>query len=204
MSIFRWAWRPEEVCGLLLSRIGWRPEWVLLLWDEDGRMGFRQSGMLLLAGLAGLTLLLAACGGSALSLEEYVERQQAVTDELQALGVQVNTEIATAIDPETGEVIDVAALRGILGGVASTLNDSYEEVADIEPPPEVADAHDAFMEAAASRLEQWETAADRAAGFESVEELATATLKSPAFTEACMALEQAVADGGLQLDMDCD
>ncbi len=68
----------------------------------------------------------------------------------------------------------------------------------------MADAHDAFVGVAASRLEQWETAADRASDLESLEDLIALTAKSPSFTERCEALEQAVADGGLQLDMDCD
>ena len=116
----------------------------------------------------------------------------------------MDTEIATAVDPQTGEVIDRDALERILNDVVSTLNDTYEELVAIEPPSEVADAHNAIVEAAESRLRQWETAADQAAEFESVDELVTATDKSLAFRDACMTLEQAVADSGLQLDMDCE
>jgi hypothetical protein len=151
-----------------------------------------------------LTLLLAACGGSALSLEEYVERMQTTTDELEAMGEQFAAVVEAAVDLETGAVVDVDALQGLLDDTAAALEGYFEELESLEAPSEVADAHDAFVTVAKQRVEQWVSAADRASEIESLDELVAATLKTPDFTGTCMALEQAVDDNGLRLDMDCD
>lgn len=152
----------------------------------------------------GLTLLLAACGGSALSLEEYVERMQTATDELEAAGEQFVAVAQSAVDPDTGAVVDAAALQRLLDDTATALEDYFEELESLEAPPEIEDAHNAFLAVARPRLEQWVGAADRASEIETFDELRTVTLKTPEFTGTCMGLEQAAGDSGLQLDLDCD
>ena len=95
-------------------------------------------------------------------------------------------------------------LQGLLDDTVVALEDYFDELGRLEPPSEVADAHNAFVTVAAPRLEQWRSAANVAGEIESFEELATITLKNPDFTATCEALEQAVGDNGLQLDLDCD
>jgi hypothetical protein len=151
-----------------------------------------------------LILLLAACGGSALSLEEYVERMQTSTDELEAAGEQFVAVARSAVDPDTGAVIDAGALQGLLDDTVVALEGYFDELGRLEPPSEVDEAHTAFVTVAAPRLDQWRSAADGAGEIESFEELATITLKNPDFTATCEALEQAVGDQGLVLDLDCD
>jgi hypothetical protein len=151
-----------------------------------------------------LILLFAACGGSALSLEEYVERMQTTTDELEAAGEQFVAVARSAVDPDTGAVVDAAVLQGLLDDTVVALDDYFDELGRLEPPSDVEEAHNAFVTVAAPRLEQWRSAADRAGEIESFEELATITLKNPEFTATCEALEQAVGNHGLVLDLDCD
>ncbi len=151
-----------------------------------------------------LIVLLAACGGSALSLDEYVEHMQTTTDELEAAGEQFVAAAQSAVDPDTGAVVDAAALQELLDNTVVALEDYFDELGKLEPPSEVAEAHTAFVAVAAPRLDQWRSAANRAGEIESFEELATITLKDPHFTATCEALEQAVGNQALVLDLDCD
>ncbi|MDH3753260.1 MAG: hypothetical protein OEU32_05240 [Acidimicrobiia bacterium] len=151
-----------------------------------------------------LALLLGGCGGeSSLSIASYVEQMQESTDELQALGVQVNAELANHVDLETGRIVDSDAVGTVMADIASALRVYHDDLKDLNAPSEIEEAHDTFLAAAGARLEQWETAADQATELESVEDLDVATRKSPSFQAACVALERAVDESGLQLDLDC-
>jgi len=171
------------------------------------RFGGNTGGVILrnAAGMGvALIILVTACGDSSLSLEEYVERMQTSTNELEARGEQFVTTAQSAVDPDTGAVVDFDVLQGLLDDTAVALERYFGELAGLEPPPEVEEAHVAFVTVATPRLEQWVSAANMAAEIESFEELATITLKPPEFTATCVALEQAVGDSGLVLDLDCD
>ena len=110
----------------------------------------------------------------------------------------------SSVDPETGTVVDAGVLQGLLDDTVAALEIYFDELEKIEPPPEGAQAHDAFVAVATPRLEQWVGAADRAVEIESFDQLASITSKTPGFTETCEALEQAVGANGLVLDLDCD
>ncbi len=138
------------------------------------------------------------------SLESYVETQQALTDELQALGVRVIAGVEAVANLETGEIIDGEGLVSLLRDIASELNSAHARLMNLAPEPEIADAHNAFVDAAGDRLEQWERAADQASEIKTLEELVALTSKTPAFTAACENLENAVSTTGLLLDLDCE
>ena len=156
------------------------------------------------AGVVGLIVLLAACGGSGLSVDEYAEQMQTRTDVLEAQGEQFVLDLDAALDPETGAVIDSDVLQRMLDETAAALQVYFNQLAQLDPPAEVAEAHDAFVAVAVPRLEQWQSAAGRAAEIASREELATLVLKTPEFTETCISLERAVENAGSALDLDCD
>lgn len=156
------------------------------------------------AFVVGLIVLLAACGGSGLTVDEYAELMQTRTDALEAQGEQFVLDLEAALDPETGAVVDGDVLQGMLDETAVALEVYFDELAQLDPPPGVAEAHDAFVAVAVPRLQQWQGAADRAAEIASREELATLVLKTSEFTETCMSLERAVDNAGSALDLDCD
>jgi hypothetical protein len=119
------------------------------------------------------------------------------------MGEQVNAELLNYVDPETGAILDSNAVGTVVADIASDLQAYYDDAQDLKAPPDLEEAHKAFIEAAGNRLEQWQGLAEQATEFESIEALGVATMKSPAFQEACVALERAVDDNGLRLDLDC-
>ncbi len=166
--------------------------------------------MTMTARVAGVVVLLAlvtaACGGEStrLTLEEYVTEQQTMTDELQDMGLELAISLLEVVDLNAGTILDPAGLQSLLEGAVARLEGFHDRLLGLEPPEAVEDAHEAFVAAASDRIEQWREAAADSAQMESVAALETATDKQPAFFEACIGLEAAVADEGLELDLDCD
>lgn len=112
--------------------------------------------------------------------------------------------VEASIDPDTGSIVDTEAIASLLDDTVASLELYLDDLGDLERPSEVSEAHDAFVDEAETRLDQWICVADRAAEIRTFEELVVATLESPVFTEACVAVERSVADQGLVLDPDCE
>lgn len=88
-------------------------------------------------GVIGVALLFAACDGDgdALSVEDYFERVQAISDETEAA--------QDAIAPAEAAG-DVSRLFGDQGDV---LSDSRDKMRDVNPPEAVEPVHDVFVDA---------------------------------------------------------
>ena len=157
--------------------------------------------------LLGVGAVAAACGGGEeeLSLEEYFQKLETISDDLRERG--------EAFDPETGELPNIDTLQRLLSEGVSAFQDALNEAENLDPPSEVKGAHDTFLQEARARMEVFESLADRAAEVESLSGLEDvfAEFEDPdseaadvRFDDACRALEQVAADNGIELDLGCE
>lgn len=184
---------------------GVRGQMEVILPPFQGRQTMRAPGKLT-ATAALLVLAFFGCGGEStrLTLDEYVEMQQTMTDELQAMGQDLVVELVEVVDLDAGIISDPAGLQKVLEDAAERLRSFYDRLRALNPPEALEAAHSAFVVAAEDRVEQWEAVAAAALEYDSLEALEAATDARPGFIEACVGLEEAVADNGLVLGLGCD
>lgn len=170
--------------------------------------------LLVTALVLGISSLAAACGGGeeGLSVEEYFQQLQTISDDLEKQGATLDSEFEAAFGSETGEV-DVDAVQRVLSDGASAFRGALDDVEDLEPPSEAADAHGAFVEQVRARTDLMESLADRVAEAESASDLGEvfAEFEGPelekeavSFSDACRALERLAADNGIQVQLNCE
>ena len=176
----------------------------------------RVVGLLLLTALLlGASTIAAACGGGdeELSLEEYFQKLQTSSDDLEQRGEASASELGDDFDPETGELPSIDTLQRILSEGVSAFQDALNEVESLDPPSEVKGAHDTFLQEARARMEVFESLADRAAEAESLSDLEDvfAEFEGPdfeaadiRFEDACRGLEQVAAENGIEVDLNCE
>lgn len=159
--------------------------------------------------------VLSACGGGdggELSLEEYFQQVETIVDDfggqIAALGDPFEADVDS--DEERTELI-----RDYTRAAAALWRDSVEDFRDMEPPAEVAAAHDEAVEArddraefaqdlaeqlegvgSAAELEAWFTEARR----EHEDALASAAERSE---QACLELQRIADDSGIDVELQC-
>lgn len=164
------------------------------------------SGSLLVAFVAS-----AACddgGGTSgpLTLDQYFQRLDEIDDKAAERFDRIGARLEEDL-PED-EALDV--LREVLPQQVTTLKDLLEGVEALEPPAEVKDAYDEALDALRDFIGVSEDTADRVAEAESFREVTTilndqaSGAASQRLVETCLALEEAAADHGIEVDLDCE
>jgi hypothetical protein len=164
--------------------------------------------------LLGVSSIAVACGnvGDELSLGEYFQQLETISNDLEERGEVVERELETAFDPEGGIESAIDTLQGLLSEGASAFEDALADIESLEPPSEAENAHNVFVEEARGRVELVEDLADRVAEVESLSDLEEvfAQLESPEFQaadrrfrDACQALQGIATDNGIDVDLDC-
>ena len=108
--------------------------------------------------------LLASCGSGDVTLTEYIGEVEALTNAMYGQLDRVSTEVASA--PVTVEDIQVAYTQA-----AAAFREFSDGLTTLEPPPEVAETHDAALGMAASLAGAGEAFAARADLIEGEQEL---------------------------------
>ena len=167
----------------------------------------RMRGSLAVAAVALLVLLAGACddgGGQSgpLTLEDYFQELEGPATVLDGDSNALDGELAAA-----GTVEEARAVFTQYPGVLQAFLDDLDE---IDPPAEAADAHNETLETGAAFLTEFQNAIDSASDATTFEELLAATeseafvTASDAFTATCLALTEIAADNGITVDLGCE
>lgn len=160
-----------------------------------------------------LTAFAAACSdsdGGTLSLDEYFQKIDEIQNDNDA---KFATEEASAGEPAadaSGEEL-ATFLRDSVTNSASTLRDAGTAAGDLEPPDEVADAHNDIVAAINAAADALDAAADDVPDTLTLEELTNSTFfndedLNAAFegvTTACNALEAIATENNITVDLAC-
>ena len=145
-----------------------------------------------------------------LTLEEYFERVQEISTDFTG-EINANEDaFADVVDDEDADEDDrFDAFKELFRKNVDAANDWLVEAHGLSPPEEVADLHDDFIEELRTFVDTLENIADELDDVESFEEVASVfqanvELDAGAFERTCLALEQAAADNGFTLDLDCN
>ncbi len=101
-----------------------------------------------------LIALTSACGGDgggegdAAGLARYYQRVDELVDDVVERGDELLEESFTDVDVSSAEDAQLAASRAYLQGFVEIIDQFLDGLREIEPPAEVREAHDAFVEAA--------------------------------------------------------
>ena len=99
-----------------------------------------------------LIALASACGGDgggdSAGLERYYQRVDELVDDVVEQGDELLEESFTDVDISSAEDAQLAASRAYLQGFLEIIDQFLDDLREIEPPSEVREAHDAFVEAA--------------------------------------------------------
>ena len=146
-------------------------------------------------------------GGSEeqLTLEQYFQRFEAVVADLNDLFAALLTQFPQAFE-------DPAQAPEFFEASAAHLRGGLDQLDDINPPLEVVELHNDFLDAGRNTAKAIEDFADQLADVESVQELQEALEPLDAqlapverrFDSACLALEGIAADNGIAVDLDCE
>ena len=157
--------------------------------------------------LLALGALATACGdaGEELTLEQYFQRLEAVTADGNDKFFALVTQFPQALE-------DPAQTRDFFAAAGVILRDGVDQLDDIDPPAEVEDPHNEFLDAGEGMADAIEDFADQLADVESAQELQEALEPLDAqlapverrLDAACLALEGIAADNGIAVDLDCE
>jgi hypothetical protein len=172
--------------------------------------------LLVAAVLLGVSGIAVACGGGGeerLSAEEYFQKLQTISDDLEKQGATLDSEFQAAVGSETGDEVDVGAVQRVLAEGGTAFRRALDDLENLTPPSNVENAHRAFVEQVRVRTDLIESLADRAAEAGSASDLQEvfAEFESPEleaeatrFSDACRALEGLASDNGIQVQLNCE
>jgi hypothetical protein len=149
-----------------------------------------------------------SCGGDGVTLEEYFEELQAITDDAAERDEALDEEF-DALGAAASEAAALAELQELFRRLADIFGDSLSAVRAVEAPTEVADLHEEFI----SGLAEVAAAVDRFAGLigdaESEAEvdgvIDSFQFDEPAarFERACIRMEGVAQANGIEVDLEC-
>ena len=150
--------------------------------------------------------LTAACDGDdALTLEQFFQRMEEVSDEFLA--------DRAPLEEELGEITDESSVDealDLLRQDADLLEGFVDELDDLNDPDEAADLMDETVSAGRDLVRVVRDAIDDAEGAESMEEVFAILWSeeigatAERFDQGCLDAEQLAADNGITVDLDCD
>jgi hypothetical protein len=160
--------------------------------------------IILLAGLLSIGMVAGGCiiglgGGDTLSLDEYFTQLDKHQDDFDAALAEVPEE-----DPQT---VDEAAEQ--FAAVTDGFADFANNLEDMNPPDEVADAHDATLAGLQDWVEVLNDATDDVASAETIDDALVLlndldSSSVDAALEGCRDLQQIADDNSIDVDLACD
>jgi hypothetical protein len=172
----------------------------------------RMLPLLFAALLLAVGAMAAACGGDEkLSLEEYFLQLQASSDEVNERFETLFEDLGAVFDPSVSEEERLEAAPKFADELVSVVSFAFDEASELDPPSEVEDAHNEFVEALGDFAEAVQGLAVSVAEAESVADVQELLEGNPVldaadkrFTDACQALEGIAADNGFELTLECE
>ena len=162
-------------------------------------------------GIVLLGAIAAACGGGgdgeALTLEEYFQRLDVLVDSVAESSQSLGDDASADLDPSASLEEQIEASRSFLSAFAASIATFLDDIRDIDPPAEVEDAHDAFVEAAGDFVESSE---DLIGQLDDVASLADFGVVFAAFDElgdpeeACLDLQAIADENSIAVDLNCE
>ncbi len=169
---------------------------------------------ILAAALLALGTIAAACGGGdELSLEEYFEQAQVISDDSDEEFEALYADFPDEDDEEFfSNEENLTVIKDFAARFPVVFRDTLNDVEALDPPAEVEDAHDEFLAAGNELLilfvgltgpvEEAESVSEAEVlfGDEDDPEIEAADQR---FTDACLALEGIAADNGIVVHFGC-
>ena len=169
---------------------------------------------ILTAALLALGTIAAACGGGdELTLEEYFEQAQVISDDSDEEFEALYADFPDEDDEEFfSNEENLTVVKDFAARFPVVFRDTLNDVEALDPPAEVEDAHDEFLAAGNELLtlfvgltgpvEEAESVSEAEAlfGDEDNPEIEAADQR---FTDACLALEGIAEDNGIVVDFEC-
>ncbi len=170
------------------------------------------SGSLLVAAML-LGAVVAACGGSGggggeLSLEQYFDRVGSIIEGLEERTATLDQPLEQEFDSEAEQI---EAARDAFTSVLPVFQDFVDDLDDLDPPSEVADAHRELVAGFVNLLEGLEALIDQLAEVESAAEF-TELLLGPdsgfgsaigQLAVACLQLQSIADDNDVDANLEC-
>ena len=151
-----------------------------------------------------------ACGGDGggASAEEYFADLQTLHYDMDSRVDTLIEDSGAAFDPSLSDEERLEAGRRFGDGFVSLLTFASDELGKLDPPSEVEDAHNEFLQALGDLRDEAQRAADGAREAESAAELQALFEDNPEFDavdarvkEACKALQEAASSKGIEVDL---
>lgn len=169
----------------------------------------------LAAVLSAFTLAATACdgdgGGDALTLEEYFARfeeiDQNVDAEIEALFADFPEDDAGFFEDEE----NLPLVQELFAGFPRVLGDALDELRGVNPPSEVEEAHDEFLEAGDELLAVFEDVSGQAQDAETMAEIDTINTEGSVeidplqatFDSACLDIVDVATENDISIDVSC-
>ncbi len=168
---------------------------------------------ILAAALLALGVIAAACGGGdELTLEEYFEQAQVISDNSDEEFEALYADFPDEDDEEFfSNEENLPFLKNLFAGFPVIVRDTLDQVEELNPPAEAEEAHDEFLATGREWLELLEDGADRVEAVESIseagqieEELEPALGEAQQrFDDACLDLVRVGQANGIHVDREC-
>jgi hypothetical protein len=162
----------------------------------------------------GLVAGISACGeGDELTLDEYFRQLEAAGGGANQRSAALQDEFEMRLRlPETAEEI-IEATRQFYSGNASIFRDLSDNLEGVEPPTEVEEAHEGFVDATRVSAAVYENLSERAARAQSVPELQqlvaaldrrTVEAVFERVVDACLVLQGIADEIGIDVFLECE
>ncbi|MDZ4278246.1 MAG: hypothetical protein U1B78_03810 [Dehalococcoidia bacterium] len=167
--------------------------------------------MVLAAPLLAFGGLVVACGGGGggLTLEEYFEELEQISKDVDDRSTDVEDEFSEDIDNAEDDAEEVELTQAFLDDILSLGEELRDDLEGLDPPDEVADEHDAYVEAVNGALDALQGIADEAEDADSRDDI-EALFDEDEFTEAgenvddtCLDLQEIADDEDIDVDLNC-
>ncbi len=197
---------------------GMRPVWLVRnyrcpydLASGDGGTFMKNRLVFAIGGMLAALLLVSCGGGSELTIEEYFEKLQQISDDRTALVDQNELEFDEVLENEDSDEDDIVkAFQEFFKGNTDAAKDSLSASEGLSPPAAVEAAHDGFVAKLKTFVDVLEDFRSELDDVDSQGELIALIEGSDAvelagdeFEEACETVQQAATDNGATVDLDC-
>ena len=152
----------------------------------------------------------AACGEDSLTLEEYFQQLEALSDVSGERFVEIRDAYDAELAAAAPEEDVLAAYETLLANTQSIFTTFAEGLSDLNPPAVVEELHNEYADRSAELTSSTEQVLSKFGNLDSVAEVEGLLKESGAnqagdrFYETCTALQDIAAENEIDVDLDCD
>jgi|CXWL01.1.fsa_nt_gi hypothetical protein len=151
--------------------------------------------------LLGASLVVSACGGGGLTLEEYFDKLEEIDADAGERLDEIGNDISDAEDLDE--------VKDLVDDFSEALEDYVGGLEDLKPPGDAEDAHEDYVAAANEALDEWDKFRDDVQDADTIDELSlldTAGVDDAAdrVTAVCLDLQEIADDNDIDVSLDCE